>query len=114
MKNLVARTVRAYLGHRCLADSTETVKLGGQVYFPPGDVAMRFFTEKHQEHLCIWKGMSHYFDVVIDGESYPELAWKYIETKHEAKQIQDLICFSSKVKVRAGWRWLGRSKLSRR
>ncbi len=47
-------------------------------YFPPEDVRTDLLQENHDDHSwCEWKGLTHYFDLEVNGVRVPSAAWGY-------------------------------------
>lgn len=84
-----------------LAESTDTVIVEGNHYFPVGSLNQEFFTESASTSRCPWKGTANYFDVVVDGATNPGAAWIYHEPKPAAADIKDRVAFWRGVQVSA-------------
>ncbi len=82
-----------------LAESTETINIEGNHYFPPHAIRKDYFHESDTHTVCPWKGTASYFNIVIDGKENKDAAWYYPDTKPGAKAIKDYIAFWRGVKV---------------
>jgi uncharacterized protein (DUF427 family) len=82
-----------------LAESTQTVEVEGNQYFPPDAIHKEYFRPSDRHTVCPWKGTASYYDVEVGGKSNPGAAWYYPEPKPEASQIKDYIAFWKGVRV---------------
>jgi uncharacterized protein (DUF427 family) len=46
-------------------------------YIPPDDVRMDLLRPNGRRTLCEWKGQAVYFDLSVEGERLPAVAWAY-------------------------------------
>lgn len=93
---------RALIGDTVLADSSSTVFLEGNTYFPPGDVRKDLLAEGSRHYTCPWKGKATYWDVRAGNRVYANAAWSYEAPKEAAKDITGHVAFdTSIVKVTA-------------
>lgn len=84
-----------------LANSTEAVvvkEVGRDiydpvVYFPRSDVEMDSLEQSEKSTHCPLKGNTAYFDAIVDGVRYTDVAWSYVDTIDEANELHDLIAF---------------------
>lgn len=84
-----------------LAESTDTVIVEGNHYFPASSLNQGYFSESPATSRCPWKGSANYFDVVVDGEVNRGAAWTYHEPKPAAADIKDRVAFWRGVRVEA-------------
>ena len=82
-----------------IAESTETVVIEGNHYFPPESVNRARVRESKSHTNCPWKGVASYLDIVVDGEVNKDAAWFYPEPTAEAEQIRDHVAFWKGVSV---------------
>ena len=82
-----------------LAESSQTVEIEGNQYFPPDSIKQEFFQPSTHHTTCGWKGEASYYDVVVNGQRNPNAAWYYPEPKSAAKQIKGYIAFWRGVRV---------------
>ena len=82
-----------------LAESDDTVIVEGNHYFPSDSIKTEFLQPSETHTVCGWKGTASYYDIVANGETNPDAAWYYPETKAEAKEIEGRIAFWKGVEV---------------
>ncbi len=70
-----------------IAQSDETIVVENNHYFPPGSVKFEYFQDSETHTSCPWKGISHYKDLVLDGELKNDAAWFYPEPKDAAERL---------------------------
>lgn len=85
--------MKAIWNNTVIAESSETVKLEGNYYFPPGSVITHFLRDSSTHTTCSWKGEASYYDIVIDDSINHDAAWYYPEPKQEALNIKNYIAF---------------------
>lgn len=68
-------------------ESSDTIEVGGNQYFPPNSVNKEYFEGSEQKSTCPWKGEASYYDVVVEGETNPAAAWYYPDLKEGAEDI---------------------------
>lgn len=76
-----------------LAESEDGVVVEGNYYFPRRSINARHFEPISDTTICHWKGVAHYYDIVVDGKRNPGAAWYYPDPKHDARPIKDHIAF---------------------
>ncbi len=84
---------------RVLAESSKTVVVEGNQYFPPEAVNKEYLEESDHRSTCPWKGEAHYFHVVLNGEKNENAAWSYPQPKEKAVHITGHFAFWKGVKV---------------
>ena len=84
-----------------IAESDQCIEVEGNQYFPPDSVKRDFLQPSSKTSVCPWKGLAHYYDVVVGEELNRDAAWYYPEPKAAAKQINDYVAFWHGVEVRA-------------
>lgn len=82
-----------------LAESDRFEVVEGNVYFPPEALRREHVRESATHTTCPWKGVASYYDVVVGGETNPDAAWYYPETKPEAERIRGFVAFWKGVQV---------------
>jgi len=82
-----------------IAESNDTVVIEGNHYFPPDSVDFDLLKPSETTTVCPWKGVAHYFNVVVDGEENPNSAWYYPEPQPAATEIRDRLAFWKGVQV---------------
>lgn len=91
--------VQAAWNGEVVADSSRTIVVEGNHYFPPDDVRRELFAESDQHTFCPWKGTASYYDVVVDGDRNAGAAWYYPEPMEAAAEIRDYVAFWRGVEV---------------
>ncbi|MCL4263116.1 MAG: DUF427 domain-containing protein [Anaerolineae bacterium] len=90
---------RAIWNNVVLAESTQTVMVEGNHYFPPDSVNWEYFRKSQDHTVCPWKGIASYYDIVVDGQINKGGAWYYVEPKAAAANIKDRVAFWRGVRV---------------
>jgi uncharacterized protein (DUF427 family) len=91
--------VKAVWNGAAIAESGETVVVEGNHYFPKDAVAHQYLKPSATTTICPWKGVAHYYSLVVDGVENKDAAWYYPEPKPAAAEIKDRIAFWKGVKV---------------
>ena len=86
-----------------IAESTQTILVEGNHYFPPADVRWQYLhpSSNNTQTTCPWKGLADYFDVLSDQGSSQDVAWTYKHPKSEAEHIKDHVAFWKDVTVKS-------------
>jgi uncharacterized protein (DUF427 family) len=84
---------RAIWNGAVIAESATYKKLEGNVYFPPESLHREYFRPSQRTSACPWKGIAHYYDVVVDGQVNAGAAWYYPHPKPAAAHIKDHVGF---------------------
>ena len=82
-----------------LAESSKTVEVEGNQYFPVDAIHEEYFKPSDQHTVCPWKGTASYYDVEVNGKRNPGAAWYYADPKPAANQIKDHVAFWKGVRV---------------
>jgi uncharacterized protein (DUF427 family) len=91
--------IRARWNGAVLAESDDTVVVEGNHYFPADSVDAARLRPSDTTTVCPWKGIAHYFHVVVGDAENPDAAWYYPNPKPEAAEIRDRIAFWKGVEV---------------
>jgi len=91
--------VKAVWNGAAIAESSETVIVEGNHYFPKDAGAAELLKPSATTTICPWKGVAHYYSIVVDGVENKDAAWYYPEPKPAAAEIRDRIAFWKGVKV---------------
>lgn len=67
--------------------------LPARYYVPPKDVEMEFLVPSRHETRCPYKGKASYWDIRIEGETFKNMAWSYLEPFGESRKIKGYFCF---------------------
>ena len=92
--------MRAIWNNQVLAESSDTIVVEGNHYFPPDAIKKEFFKGSTQHTTCPWKGEASYYSVEVDGEVNENAAWYYKEPKEAAEKIKGYVAFWSGVEVK--------------
>jgi uncharacterized protein (DUF427 family) len=94
------KMAKASWGGRVIAESSATVVVEGNQYFPLESVNKEFLKPSNHTTVCPWKGTAHYFHVAVDGMQNDNAAWYYPQPKPAAAEIKDRIAFWNGVRVK--------------
>src|SRR5262245_29696768 len=64
-------------------------------------VNRQFLRSTSTRTICAWKGVAHYYDLVVDGAVNPDAAWYYPYPKPLVNQIKAYIAFWNGVQIEA-------------
>jgi uncharacterized protein (DUF427 family) len=95
-----ARTMKAVVDGKIVAQSDDVIECKGYQYFPRGKVRMEWLekTEKTADDLTCPHGVQFY-DVVVGGVRHKRAAWSYESPRPEMQQIGGRFGFWQDVKV---------------
>jgi uncharacterized protein (DUF427 family) len=82
-----------------LAESTSTVVVEGNHYFPRESVRRELLVDNSMHTTCHWKGVASYYNVVVDGAVNEGAAWYYPDPSPAAAEIKDHVAFWRGVSV---------------
>ena len=82
-----------------LAESSDTVIVEGNHYFPRNSLRESYFRESSHHTTCGWKGVASYYDLVVEGKVNENAAWYYPETSEAARNIEGRVAFWKGVQV---------------
>ena len=91
--------MRASWNGATIARSDTTVVVEGNHYFPPDAVDKAMLKPSETTTVCPWKGLAHYYHVVVHGQVNEDAAWYYPDPKSAASQIKDHVAFWKGVEV---------------
>lgn len=91
--------MRAIWNGVTLAESSDTVIVEGNHYFPPVSIREQHFRKSNHHTTCAWKGIASYYDVVVDGQVNENAAWYYPDASDAAKNIEGRVAFWKGVQV---------------
>ncbi len=83
-----------------IAESTDTVVVEGNHYFPADSLHQQFLAPSDRTSTCPWKGEASYYHVVVDGRENRDAAWYYPSPKAAAAEIAGRVAFWRGVEVR--------------
>lgn len=90
---------RATWNGQVIAESSDTVVVDGNHYFPADSVRQDCLKGSATQSVCGWKGTAGYYDVIVDGQTNADAAWFYADPKPEAANIAGRIAFWKGVRV---------------
>ncbi len=82
-----------------LAESSETIYLEGNHYFPPESVDFDQLTPSAMRSLCPWKGIASYYSIEVDDERARNAAWTYRHPIPWVRRIRGHVAFWGGVEV---------------
>lgn len=82
-----------------LAESERTLVVEGNHYFPPDAIRADYFVPSSAKTICSWKGIAHYFDIVVGGQTNKDAAWTYPSPTDAAQPIKSHIAFWRGIQV---------------
>lgn len=85
--------MKAIWNHQIIAESTETINVEGNAYFPPDSINKEFLKHSQNHTVCHWKGTASYFDIEVAGETNKDAAWYYPNPSALADKIKDYVAF---------------------
>lgn len=91
--------MKAIWNNVTIAESSDTLVIESNHYFPPHSVKMEYLKPSNHHTTCPWKGEASYYSLVVDGQINHEAAWYYPEPKEAAGKIKNHIAFWKGVKV---------------
>jgi len=91
--------MRAIMNETTIAESSDTIVVEDNHYFPPNSIKREFLRESTHRSTCPWKGEAHYYDVVVEGKESKNAAWYYPQPKEAAKEITGYVAFWKRVRV---------------
>jgi uncharacterized protein (DUF427 family) len=91
--------VKATWNGATIAESSDTVVVEGNHYFPIGSVDGALLRPSSHTTVCPWKGVAHYHTLAVGGAENRDAAWYYPEPKSGAAAIKGRVAFWKGVKV---------------
>ncbi len=91
--------VKAIWNGVTIADTTDTVVVEGNHYFPLSAIDAALLKPSSTTTVCGWKGTANYYSVVAGGAENKDAAWYYAEPKDAAAEIKGRVAFWKGVKV---------------
>ena len=91
--------VKAVWNGVTLAESSETVVVENNHYFPIASIDPAVLKPSATTSVCPWKGTAHYYTLAAGGGENKDAAWYYPEPKCAAAQIKGRVAFWKGVKV---------------
>lgn len=91
--------MKAIWNNQIIAESTETLRVEGNHYFPANSIKKEFFTDSETHTTCHWKGAASYFNVEVDGQENKDAAWYYPNPSSLADKIKNYVAFWKGVQI---------------
>lgn len=85
--------MKAIWNGKIIAESSKTIELEGNQYFPSQSVNHEYLIESDTTSVCPWKGTASYYDLEVDGRVNKDAAWYYSNPSEAASQIKNYIAF---------------------
>lgn len=85
--------MKAIWNDTVLAESSDTIVVEGNHYFPRESIVTDYFTDSAQRSTCHWKGEAHYYTIAVGGEQNEDAAWFYPDPHAAANNIKDYVAF---------------------
>ena len=76
-----------------IADSTDTVVVERNHYFPRESVRADYLRDSDHTSVCGWKGTARYYSLHVNGQINDNAAWYYDDPKPAAGNIRDRVAF---------------------
>ena len=91
--------MKAIWNGEILAESSETVVVEGNHYFPLSSLNMAFFKNSDTTSHCPWKGDASYYSIVVNDKENADAAWYYLSPMQAAAEIIDRVAFWNGVEI---------------
>jgi uncharacterized protein (DUF427 family) len=82
-----------------VAESTDTVVVEGNHYFPAESLKREFTLASNTKTMCSWKGQASYMSLFVNGDANPDAVWTYPDPKEAAANIKGRVAFWKGVRV---------------
>ncbi len=86
-------TWRAMVDDRVIAESSATVLLEGNRYFPFVSVDADVLERSWMKTLCYWKGLASYYSITTESGIKRHAAWTYRHPTPLARRIKGHVAF---------------------
>ena len=90
--------MKAIWNNEIIADSSDTLVIEGNHYFPQDTVNLEYLVSNDNCVECPWKGLAKYYNLQVDGKNNPNAAWFYPNPK-EAILITGYIAFRNDIQI---------------
>lgn len=95
----VGADMKAIWNGMVIAESSNTVIVEGNHYFPISSVKSEYLVDSDTTTFCPHKGTANYFSLSVGGDTNADAAWYYDNPKPAASRVRDRIAFWRGVKV---------------
>ena len=82
-----------------IAESSDTVVVEGNHYFPLASVNAALLEPSTHTSVCPWKGTANYYTLKVEGKENKNAVWYYPEPSSAAQQIKGRVAFWKGVNV---------------
>ena len=82
-----------------IADTSNTVEVDGNHYFPAESLQQSFFSPNDQKTTCHWKGEASYYDITVNGQVNRGAAWFYPTPLPAAAELAGRVAFWRGVEI---------------
>ena len=79
--------MKAIWNGKIIANSTETLVIEGNQYFPPKDIYREYLHDSDFHTTCPWKGEASYYSITVDGQENENAAWYYPTPKPTSLEV---------------------------
>ncbi|HEY2935431.1 MAG TPA: DUF427 domain-containing protein [Gaiellaceae bacterium] len=90
---------RAIWNGAVIAESSDTVKVEGNHYFPPDSVKREYSVESETHTVCPWKGVASHYTLEVNGKRNVDAAWFYPRPERAAEKVRGRVAFWRGVQV---------------
>lgn len=91
--------MKAIWNNQVIAESSNTIIIDGNHYFPPTSVNKDFLNTSETHTMCGWKGQASYYTIAVNGQINIDAAWFYPSPYDKAKSITNYVAFWKGVKI---------------
>ena len=91
--------MKAIWNDTVIAESSETVVVEGNHYFPLESVKAEVLKPSSTQSTCPWKGVASYYSLEVGDKENKDAAWFYPQPKDAAKNITGRVAFWKGVRV---------------
>lgn len=91
--------MKAIWNGQVIAESSETVVVENNHYFPPDSIKEEFFKKSNTHTNCAWKGTASYYSLEVGGKENKDAAWYYPEVSDLARKIKGYVAFWKGVEI---------------
>jgi uncharacterized protein (DUF427 family) len=91
--------MKAVWNSATVAASDDIAMVEGNAYFPESAVDRSCLKPSATRTTCPWKGVAHYYTLVVAGKEHPNAGWYYPEPKPAAASIKGRVAFGKGVAV---------------
>ncbi len=94
----VERHIRAAASGRLIAETNRPVRVCETshppvYYLPRDDVEMEYLAPSTHSTFCEFKGVAHYYSLVVDGTKLSNVAWYYPHPSPGYEELADHVAF---------------------